>query len=53
MSEMELVTRPTYPDWVVPEPDGHCQVCGAPHAADDPILCEVCGEPVLRWGWAP
>lgn len=34
-------------------PPGRCQVCGAPHAADEPILCRVCGEPVLLWGWAP
>jgi hypothetical protein len=53
MSEVEVVTRPAVPEWVVPEMDGHCQICGAPHAADDPILCEACGEPVLRWGWAP
>jgi len=32
MSEVEIVTLPTYPDWVTRE---------------------VCGEPVLRWGWAP
>jgi hypothetical protein len=34
-------------------PPGRCQVCGAPHAAEEPILCRVCGEPVLLWGWAP
>jgi len=36
-----------------PEPLGRCQVCGAPHAVADPILCPRCGEPVLLWGWAP
>jgi hypothetical protein len=34
-------------------PEGRCQVCGAPHGADEPILCRVCGEPVLLLGWAP
>lgn len=52
MSELDLSLSPAYPDWVG-EPDGRCQVCGAPHGADDPVLCEACGEPVLRWGWAP
>jgi hypothetical protein len=36
-----------------PSPWPRCQVCGAPHALDEPILCRVCGEPVLLWGWAP
>ncbi|HUG37185.1 MAG TPA: hypothetical protein VML54_09570 [Candidatus Limnocylindrales bacterium] len=36
-----------------PESDPHCQLCGAPHDPDDPVLCAACGEPVLRWGWAP
>ena len=36
----------------LPSP-GRCQVCGAPHVADEPILCRICGEPVLLWGWAP
>ena len=54
MSEPELVTtRRAGPDEVMPEADGHCQICRAPHAPDDPVLCEICGEPVLRWGWAP
>ena len=53
MSEVERATWTTYPDWVMPDPDEHCQICGAPHAVDDPNLCHVCGEPVLRWGWAP
>jgi hypothetical protein len=35
------------------EPLGRCQICGAPHAFDEPVLCRVCGEPVLLWGWAP
>lgn len=30
-----------------------CQICGAPQGPDDPILCRVCGEPVLVRGWAP
>ena len=30
-----------------------CQICGARHDEVDPILCRVCGEPVLRDGWAP
>jgi hypothetical protein len=34
-------------------PDGRCQLCGAPHDAAEPILCSVCGEPVLLLGWAP
>jgi hypothetical protein len=34
-------------------PPGRCLLCGAPHRADEPILCSVCGEPVLLWGWAP
>jgi hypothetical protein len=37
---------------LLPPPTGRCQVCGAPHEAADPILCAVCGEPVLRCGWA-
>ena len=36
-----------------PSPWPRCQVCGAPHTLDDPVLCRVCGEPVLLWGWAP
>ena len=36
-----------------PAPWPHCQVCGAVHALDEPMLCRVCGEPVLLWGWAP
>ena len=36
-----------------PQPLGRCQVCGAPHTAAEPVLCAVCGEPVLLWGWAP
>lgn len=35
------------------EPLGRCQICGAPHTFDEPVLCHVCGEPVLLWGWAP
>jgi hypothetical protein len=34
-------------------PDGRCQLCGAPHDANEPILCSVCGEPVLLLGFAP
>ncbi|MBI4635509.1 MAG: hypothetical protein HY727_04080 [Candidatus Rokubacteria bacterium] len=30
-----------------------CQICGATHWPDEPILCRICGEPVLVWGWAP
>lgn len=33
-------------------PSGRCQICGAPHEAAESILCRVCGEPVLLWGWA-
>jgi hypothetical protein len=33
-------------------PPGRCQICGAPHAAAESILCAACGEPVLLWGWA-
>jgi hypothetical protein len=36
-----------------PESGARCQICGAPHDPDGPILCATCGEPVLRWGWAP
>lgn len=36
-----------------PAPLGRCQICGAPHTFDEPVLCRVCGEPVLLWGWAP
>jgi hypothetical protein len=36
-----------------PAPLGRCQICGAPHGFDEPILCRGCGEPVLLWGWAP
>lgn len=50
MSEHESARRDVV---AIPEPDGRCQVCGAPHGKDDPIFCAVCGEPVLRWGWAP
>lgn len=53
MSEVDLTLLPTYPNWAMPDPDGRCQVCGAPHAVDDPVLCDACGEPVLHWGWAP
>ena len=35
------------------EPPAHCQVCGAARAPRDSILCRVCGEPVIVWGWAP
>ncbi len=35
------------------EPQAACQICGATHRAEDPILCRVCGEPVIVWGWAP
>jgi hypothetical protein len=37
----------------LPSPWPHCQVCGAPHTLDEPIVCPACGEPVLLWGWAP
>ena len=30
-----------------------CQLCGAAREREDPILCRVCGEPVIVWGWAP
>lgn len=33
-------------------PPGRCQICGAAQEAADSILCRVCGEPVLRGGWA-
>jgi hypothetical protein len=45
--ELETPRPPEVP------PPGRCQLCGAPHRADEPILCAVCGEPVLLWGWAP
>ena len=35
------------------EPPARCQVCGAVARPQDPILCRVCGEPVIVWGWAP
>ena len=35
------------------EPQATCQVCGAARKPQDPILCRVCGEPVIVWGWAP
>lgn len=34
-------------------PPPACPVCGADRTADDEVLCRVCGEPVLRGGWAP
>lgn len=30
-----------------------CQICGARQEPPDRVLCAACGEPVLRWGWAP
>ncbi len=36
------------PDWAV-----KCQVCGTVRQPKDSILCRVCGEPVIIWGWAP
>ncbi len=36
------------PGWTV-----KCQVCGTVHEPEDSILCRVCGEPVIVWGWAP
>ena len=35
------------------EPLAACQICGAARESGDPILCRVCGEPVIAWGWAP
>jgi phenylacetate-CoA ligase len=32
---------------------GACPLCGATPVAPDPAVCEGCGEPVLRGGWAP
>ncbi len=34
--------------WVV-----RCQICRTVHRPEDSILCRVCGEPVIVWGWAP
>ena len=47
----ERDTRP--PAEVPAEPPARCQVCGAVRKPEDPILCRVCGEPVIVWGWAP
>ena len=44
---------PRTPTTPPPPPPGRCPVCGTAHAAEEPILCRVCGEPVLLWGWAP
>jgi ribosomal protein S27E len=30
-----------------------CEICGTFRRPADSILCRVCGEPVLVWGWAP
>ena len=35
------------------DPPLTCQVCGAAQDSRGPVLCAACGEPVLRWGWAP
>ncbi len=35
------------------DPPLTCQVCGARQARTERVLCVACGEPVLRWGWAP
>jgi len=51
MAERERERMPEAPEAISPPP-ARCQVCGAPHEAAESILCDVCGEPVLRWGWA-
>lgn len=53
MSERDRERETTIVETPPAEPEGRCQICGARHEASDPILCRVCGEPVLRWGWAP
>jgi predicted amidophosphoribosyltransferase len=35
------------------DPPLTCQVCGAAQDSRGAVLCAACGEPVLRWGWAP
>ena len=30
-----------------------CQQCGTLRQPKDSILCRVCCEPVIVWGWAP
>jgi hypothetical protein len=35
------------------EPSSICQICGTRRRPEDSILCRVCAEPVLLWGWAP
>jgi hypothetical protein len=30
-----------------------CDVCGTERGPEDPILCRVCGEPVLGEEWTP
>jgi hypothetical protein len=30
-----------------------CDVCGTERGPTDPILCRVCGEPVLGEEWTP
>ncbi len=38
---------------VAAEPSGICQICGTRWRPGDSIVCRVCAEPVLLWGWAP
>jgi hypothetical protein len=35
------------------EPSATCGGCGTARRPGDPILCRVCGEPVLDDGWTP
>ena len=34
-------------------PETRCESCGVERLPGDPILCRICGEPVLGDGWTP
>lgn len=35
------------------EAELQCESCGTEQHQGDPILCRICGEPVLGDGWTP
>jgi hypothetical protein len=56
---MTMRNEPTEGGWdaavraIEAEATARCEQCGTERRPGDPILCRVCGEPVLDEGWAP
>lgn len=46
--ELEAAVEP-----IEAELSATCPGCGTERRPGDPILCRVCGEPVLDDGWVP